>query len=65
MAVKESSAIVQFMTLVEDFTPFKPIYGKGNTFEEGMFLVGMFGVKHEHVLLLVALGLGYALLIAR
>jgi hypothetical protein len=65
MTVKEPELIVQFMTLVEDFTPIKPVTGKGNTFEEGMFLVGMFGVKHEHVLMLAAIGLVYVLMIAK
>jgi len=62
MAVKSSSPIVQFMTLVEDYTPIKPVAGKANTFEDSMFYAGLFGLKQEHVFLLVALGLLYALM---
>jgi hypothetical protein len=65
MAVHEPSIIVQFMTLVEDFTPIKPITGKGNSFEDGMFLCGMFGLNQEQVLMLASIGLAYALLIAK
>ncbi len=62
MAVKESSPIVQLMSMVEDFTPIKPVTGKGNTFEDSMFYAGLFGLKQEHVFLLIGLGLAYALL---
>ena len=65
MALKEPGIIVQFMTLVEDFTPIKPVAGKGNSFEEAMFYTGLFGLKQEHVLLLVAFGLAYALLVVK
>jgi hypothetical protein len=63
MATKEASPIVQFMTLVEDFTPIKPIEGKGNTFEDGMFFAGLFGLKQNYVFALVIIGLVYALLV--
>ena len=65
MAIRESSPIVQFMTLVEDYTPIKPVAGKGNTFEDSMFYAGLFGLKQSQVFLLVALGLLYALLVVK
>ncbi|MCX6767312.1 MAG: hypothetical protein NTY90_01085 [Candidatus Micrarchaeota archaeon] len=65
MAIRESSPIVQFMTLVEDYTPIKPVTGKGNTFEDSMFYAGLFGLKQGQVFLLVALGLLYALLVVK
>lgn len=63
MAVRESGAIVQFMTLVEEYTPIKPVVGRGNTFEEAMFYCGLFGLTQEQVLFLVGLGVAYALLV--
>ena len=60
MAVKESSAIVQVMAMIEEFTPIKPVTGKGNTFEDAMYYAGLFGLKQEQIFLLVGLGLLYA-----
>lgn len=63
MAIKESSAIVQAMAMVEEYTPIKPVLGKGNTFDDAMYYVGLFGLKQEHVFLLVGLGLLYAMVV--
>jgi hypothetical protein len=63
MAVKESSVIVQAMAMIEEYTPIKPVLGKGNTFDDAMYYAGLFGLKHEQVFLLVALGLVYAIFV--
>lgn len=64
MGVQNSGIIVQAMSLVEDYTPIKPYLGKGNTFDDAMFYVGLFGLRQEHVFLLVAIGLAYAITVA-
>lgn len=58
----ESSLIVQFMSLVEDFTPIKPVRGELNSFEDSMFRVGLFGFSQRQIYLMIAVGLVYALL---
>lgn len=63
MAVKESSAIVQAMALLEDVSPIKPVTGRGNTFEDAMYFAGLFGLRQEQVFLLVGLGLLYAVFV--
>jgi len=63
MAVKESSVIVQAMAMIEEYTPIKPVLGKGNTFDDAMYYAGLFGLKQEQVFLLVALGLVYAIFV--
>ncbi len=60
--VRDSSLPVQFMTLVEDFTPIKPVRGELNSFEDGMFRVGLFGLSQRQIFLLITVGLMFALL---
>ena len=73
MALKESSLIVQAMTILEDFTPIKPLTGlpdgptpgrndKGLTDIDGnaMSIGGLFHLNHNQVLLLLIIGLAYS-----
>jgi hypothetical protein len=57
------SLIVSFMTLLEDFTPIKPVRDPNlNSFEDGMFRAGLFGLSQRHIFALLIVGLAYALL---
>ena len=72
--LNDSSLIVQFMTLVEDFTPIKPLSGLPNGPTKGrndggivdvkgnaMSIGGIFHLNHNQVMLLVGLGVIYAI----
>ncbi|MBU1198033.1 hypothetical protein KJ765_06015 [Candidatus Micrarchaeota archaeon] len=61
--VRDSSWIVQFMSLLEDFTPIKPVRGDLNSFEDAMFRVGVFGLSQRQTFLLITIGLVYALFV--
>jgi len=58
------SPLVQAMSLIEDYTPIKPVLGKNiNSFEDAMFRGGLFGLPHEITWTLVILGVAYAALV--
>ncbi|MFH1199543.1 MAG: hypothetical protein V1708_00590 [Candidatus Micrarchaeota archaeon] len=61
--VRKPSLIVSFMTLLEDYTPIKAVRDPNlNSFEDGMFRVGLFGLNQRQIFILVTVGLAYALL---
>ncbi|MFH1106714.1 MAG: hypothetical protein V1787_02360 [Candidatus Micrarchaeota archaeon] len=61
--IRNSSWIVQAMSLVEDFTPIKPVMGANvNSFEDGMMRATLFGLNQRQVFLLIIIGLVYALM---
>ncbi len=67
--ITKPSLIQQFMVFVEDYTPIKPVRGvstdqMGN-YLRGMVWGGLFGLTQKQVGLLIAVGLLYALLLAR
>lgn len=50
-------AITRVMSLVEDYTPIKPVMGKNlNSFEDAMFNGTLFGVPHSLVWGAIAVG---------
>lgn len=52
------SAIARLMSLVEDYTPIKPVMGKNlNSFEDGMFNGTLFGVPHSIVWGAIVIGI--------
>ena len=59
--VRLGSPILQFASLVEDFTPIKPVRGDLNSFEDGMFRVGLFGFTQRQVFFIISIGLVYTL----
>jgi hypothetical protein len=63
--LRESSLIVQFMALLEEVTPIKPVKGRSgievSSYEDGMGGRGsMMGLSHRQVYTLLAIGLMYA-----
>ncbi len=61
--MKSPSLIVTLMTFLEDFTPIKPVRDPNlNSFEDGMFRAGLFGLNQRQIFILIVVGLAYALL---
>lgn len=57
--------VVQAMSLLEDYTPIKPVMGKNlNSFEDAMFKGGLFGLPHEIVWTAVIAGVMYGVMVA-
>ncbi|MGB9576933.1 MAG: hypothetical protein ACP5O3_03905 [Candidatus Micrarchaeia archaeon] len=55
--------LTQAMSLLEDFTPIKPVMGKNiNGFEDAMMNGTLFGVPHEIIWSLVLAGIAVALI---
>jgi hypothetical protein len=64
--LRESSLIVQFMALLEEVTPIKPVKGRSGievtSYEDGMGgRASMMGLNQNQVFTLLAIGLIYAL----
>ena len=60
--MRENSILVQVMSVIEDFTPIKPVARNRETFPAGnaMSVGGVFGLSEDQVYALLVLGLGYA-----
>ncbi len=64
--LRGSSLIVQFMAMLEEVTPIKPVKGRSgyevNSYEEGMGgQASMMGLNQSQVFTLLAIGLAYAM----
>jgi hypothetical protein len=61
--LKKPGLIVSLMTILEDYTPIKPVRDPNlNSFEDGMFRAGLFGLSQRQIFMLIVVGLAYALL---
>ncbi|MEW5955517.1 MAG: hypothetical protein AB1626_03205 [Candidatus Micrarchaeota archaeon] len=64
-AVTSPPLLVQAMSLLEDYTPIKPVLGKDvNSFEDAMFKGGLFGAPQELVWTAVIIGVVYGIMVA-
>ncbi|MFH0972283.1 MAG: hypothetical protein V1835_07015 [Candidatus Micrarchaeota archaeon] len=66
--LRGSSLIVQFMALLEEVTPIKPVKGRSGievtSYEDGMGgRASMMGLNQQQVYTLLAIGLAYALIL--
>jgi hypothetical protein len=64
--LRETSLIVQFMALLEEVTPIKPVKGRSGievtSYEDGMGgRASMLGLNQGQIYMLLAIGLVYAL----
>lgn len=64
--LRDSSLIVQFMAMLEEVSPIKPVKGRSGievtSYEDGMGgRASMMGLSHRQVFTLLAIGLVYAL----